>query len=122
MAPWLRASDGGCCHWCACTDVLYFGTACLQRRAQRRRNSPRETLGLRNPLRQPSRLRSRSDVADFGSSLPVIDEVVRHNTGVIREGAIVRITVHVLVEPLSNEERELLRKQSNFNQAFKVDK
>ena len=39
----------------------------------------------------------------------------------IREAATVRITVHVLVEPLSREEQELLKKQSNFNGAFKVD-
>jgi hypothetical protein len=55
----------------------------------------------------------------YGSSTP------HSSSGIgpadIREGAIVRITVHVLVEPLSKEERELLKKQSNFNKAFKVD-
>jgi hypothetical protein len=39
----------------------------------------------------------------------------------IRKGATVRITIHLLVEPLTTEEQELLKKQSNFNKAFKVD-
>jgi hypothetical protein len=38
-----------------------------------------------------------------------------------REGAAVRITIHVLVEPLTTEQRELLKKQSNFNEVYTVD-
>jgi hypothetical protein len=39
----------------------------------------------------------------------------------IREGATIRVTLHVLVEPLNKEEVELLKTQSNFNKAFRVD-
>jgi len=39
----------------------------------------------------------------------------------LREGSGVRVTVHVLVEPLNAEEQLLLKKQSNFTKAVKVE-
>jgi hypothetical protein len=39
----------------------------------------------------------------------------------IREKAIIRVTLHASVEPLSAEEQDDLKKHSNFNKAFKVD-
>jgi hypothetical protein len=39
-----------------------------------------------------------------------------------RESALIRVTVNLLVEPLTANDREVLKKQQNFNAAFGVDK
>ena len=39
----------------------------------------------------------------------------------IRERATIRVTLHVLVEPLSGDEEEQLKKYPSFHKAFKID-